>query len=274
MKFLLYSNPTSSLAVATAGKIASLLKKRGHVCFRPGQEGDAPDMMIVVGGDGTVLRAVREYPGGRVPIWAVNAGHVGFLTSTSAECAEAETDLILRGDYTVERRMILEGVHSSAAGNTSFFCLNEMAVHRSACLHSVRISLSVDRKDLLSFSGDGVLIATPTGSTAYNLSLGGPILLPASEDMVITPICPHSAMGVPLVVKGSSSIFIRIERNGDGSDDGDAHPRLEIDGAVGLTLLPGDTVSATRGAWTAGFVRTREDTFYRRLRIRMIGADA
>ncbi len=273
MRFLLYPNPTNPLAVETAGRIAARLSDGGHSCVGPGG-GEGAEMMIVIGGDGTVLRAVRDYPGGSGPIWAVNAGHGRCLTSTPAADAPEEVERILRGEYAVERRMILEGVLSSSGGDTPFFCLNEITVHRSACLHSVHIDLSVDRKDLLCFSGDGVLIATPTGSTAYNLSLGGPILLPASGDMVITPICPHSAMGVPLVVKGSSAIRMKIGRGSGGEEDGDALPKLEIDGAVGYPLHPGDTVSASRGRWTCAFVQTREDTFYRRLRIRLMGRDA
>ncbi len=272
MKFLIYPNPTNPQAVEAAGKIAARFAARGHLCVSPGKGDSSPDMMVVVGGDGTVLRAVRDFPGGKVPIWAVNAGHVGYLTSVSAGEAEEEAERVLRGDFHVERRMILEGVHSSRRGDTPFFCLNEITVHRSACLHSVGVRLSVDGQDLLSFSGDGVLVATPTGSTAYNLSLRGPILLPASEDMVITPICPHSALGVPLVVKGTSRVFMEIERGG-GAEDGNALPRLEIDGAVGYPLYPGDTVSASRGAWTVGFVQTREDTFYQRLRVRLMGRE-
>ena len=274
MLFLIYPNPTSERALETANRLSRLLREGGHSCrFHPADSGDA-DMMIVVGGDGTVLRAVRDYPGGRVPIWAVNAGHMGYLTDVSAAEAEKGLARILEGRGRVERRIVLEGVIGGEAGERPFFCLNEFTVHRAACLHSVRISLSVDSKDILRFTGDGVLVATPTGSTAYNLSLGGPVLLPTSNDLVITPICPHSAIGVPIVVPGASRISMTVNPYGKDRDDENAQPCLTVDGARAFPLSPGDTVTAAAGKWTVGFVRTRDDSFYGRLRTRLMGGES
>ncbi len=273
MDFLLYPNPINPSAALTAQRIASLLEKRGHTCrFHP-DSGGKTDMLIVVGGDGTVLRAVRDYPGGRFPIWAVNAGHVGYLTDISAPDAEKELPLLMDGRFRVERRLVLEGVHRTQGAEHPFFCLNEFTVHRAACLHSVHIGLSVDDKDILSFTGDGVLVATPTGSTAYNLSLGGPVLLPYSDELVITPICPHSAIGVPIVVNGHSRIRMTVNPYGKDRDDEDAQPCLTADGAQSFPLCPGDTVTATSGSWTVGFVHTRDDSFYRKLRLRLMGGE-
>ena len=274
MDFLLYPNPISDLAAATADLIAARLGERGHRCrFHP-ESGGSFDMMIVVGGDGTVLRAVRDHPGGHFPIWAVNAGHVGYLTDVNAAGALDALDAVLDGQVNVVSRMVLEGMLDGAEGPRPFFCLNEFTVHRAACLHSVHISLSVDRKDILHFTGDGVLVATPTGSTAYNLSLGGPVLLPDSDDLVITPICPHSAIGVPIVVPGRSRIRMTVNPYGKDSDDADAQPCLTADGALSFPLAPGDTVEASAGSWTVPFVHTRDESFYRRLRLRMMGGEA
>ncbi len=270
MVFLIYPNPTSDLALRTADRLAALLSGRGHVCHAHPDAGSRTDMMIVIGGDGTVLRAVRDYPGGGFPIWAVNAGHVGYLTDVAASEAEESLPMILEGRYRVENRLMLEGALTNADGKHPFFCLNEFTVHRAACLHSVHISLSVDDKDILRFTGDGVLVATPTGSTAYNLSLGGPVLLPDSDELVITPICPHSAIGVPIVVRGDSLIRMTVNPYGKDRDDANAQPCLTTDGAASFPLCPGDTITATAGSRTVGFVRTRDDSFYRRLRLRMM----
>ena len=229
MIFLLYPNPTSAAAAETAGRIASRLTKAGHVCrFHPASP-EGVEMMIVVGGDGTVLRAVRDYPGGLFPLWAVNAGHMGYLTDVSASDAEKAAATIPEGRFQVERRLVLEGALRSGDAERPFFCLNEFTVHRAACLHSVRIGLSVDDKDILHFTGDGVLVATPTGSTAYNLSLGGPVLLPDSDELVITPICPHSAIGVPIVVRGNSRVRMTVNPFGKDRDDEGAQPCLTTD---------------------------------------------
>ena len=274
MEFLLYPNPINNLAAATADMIAARLRQRGHRCrFHP-EGGADPDMMIVVGGDGTVLRAVRDHPGGHFPVWAVNAGHVGYLTDVTASCAPDALDAVLEGRLNIVSRMVLEGMLDGAEGPRPFFCLNEFTVHRAACLHSVQISLSVDRKDILHFTGDGVLVATPTGSTAYNLSLGGPVLLPDSDNLVITPICPHSAIGVPIVVPGHSRIRMAVNPYGKDSDDFGVQPCLTADGALSFPLGPGDTVEASAGSWTVPFVHTRDESFYRRLRLRMMGGDA
>ncbi len=274
MIFLLYPNPINPLAAATADRLAELLSERGHTCvFHPAPAENA-DMMIVVGGDGTVLRAVRDYPGGGIPVWAVNAGHVGYLTDVPAAAAPEQVPLLLDGHYLTEQRLVLEGVLRSGGHAQPFFCLNEFAVHRGACLHSVQISLSVDSKDILRFTGDGVLAATPTGSTAYNLSLGGPVLLPDSDQLVITPICPHSAIGVPIVVPGSSRIRMTINPYGKDRDDAGAQPLLTADGAFSFPLAAGDEVDASSGSWRVRFIRTRSDSFYKRLRFRLMGGDS
>ena len=267
MVFLLYPNRTYAEAMALSEKLGRHLVAHGHQAVLAPDEASAPvDMAIVIGGDGTVLRAVREYPGNRFPFWAINGGHLGYLTECEPEAALSGLERVLRGEYDIQRRLVLSGTLRRAGEEIPFFALNEAVLHRGADMRSMRIRLSVDGAEILTVSGDGMLVASPTGSTAYNLSAGGPILLPESEQLVITAICPHASLSAPLVVPADSQICMRLDAEYAAQSAG---PCLVVDGALSLPLQAGDEVRCSRAAWTAGFVRTGEDGFYRRLQRRL-----
>jgi len=269
MRFLIDPNPLYESAVRTAKVIEDALKKEGHTCV-PAGEGDAADMLIVIGGDGTVLRAVRENKN-RLPIWAVNAGHVGYLTDCGAEEALDRLPVILRGESHVEERLMLSGIYTGGSRKERFFALNECCIHRTENLHGVHISFAVDGKHILSFRGDGILVSSPTGSTAYNLSAGGPILLPEANELVITPICPQYTVCMPLVVTGESRVSIQTDEN--RMIVGETYAKLVIDGVTSIDLSPGDRVDITKAPWRMRFVRTVEDDFYQKLQYRLKQSD-
>lgn len=271
MNFLMYPNDTSDQARAVARKIAGQLCAAGHDA-RALREADEPwlcaaHMAVVVGGDGTVLRAVRALHEYGFPFWAVNAGHLGYLTECEPGEAEAALARILAGAYRVEKRAMLAGCLHSGGEETRFLALNEAVIHRSGYARNMRMRLSVDGAEIQRIAGDGLLVSTPTGSTAYNLSAGGPILLPESVQAVITPICPHAALCPPLVVDGSDEISISVDLAGE--DEAGELPQLVVDGCQRLRLHPGDRVVCHIADQRACFVKTGTQGFYRRLQSKM-----
>ncbi len=265
MVFLVAPNVTSSEAMACAMQLMDDICNMGHeACLA--QNADAAylsrtNMALVVGGDGTVLRAVREMHKYHFPFWAVNCGHLGYLTDCEPRRASAVLRQILSGGYRLEHRVTLEGEWKHDGQVESFFALNEAVIHRSAYARTLKMRLSVGGASIMRFAGDGVLVSTPTGSTAYNLSAGGPILLPESQQAVVTPICPHAALCAPLVVSGTEKIVVTIGMNGETGD----LPLLVIDGCDRYPLHNGDTVSCCLRGENVQFVRTGAGDFYSRL---------
>ena len=271
MRFLLYPNEINAEAVAYIQQLQQRLEGEGHTCRRIEEADDAylrqTDMAMVAGGDGTVLRAVRALHKYDFPFWAVNLGHLGYLTECEPQEAEASLQKIFARRYRVEEHRMLSGCLHTQEGDTPFFGLNEAVIHRGAFARSLRMELAVDGMSILRFKGDGLLVATPTGSTAYNLSAGGPMLLPTSDQLVITPICPHTVMCAPIVVPSRQHVSIRVSLGAD--DETGALPQLVVDGCHRMTLHEGDMVSCTGSPWHVDFVRTREMAFYRRLQSKM-----
>lgn len=271
MNFLIYPNDTNAQARAVARELINQLRAAGQDC-RTLREADEPwlraaHMAVVVGGDGTVLRAVRALQPYGLPFWAVNAGHLGYLADCEpGEAAEALAS-ILHGAYRVEKRTMLSGCLHSAGEETPFLALNEAVIHRSGYARNMRMRLAVDGAEIQRFAGDGLLVSTPTGSTAYNLSAGGPILLPESVQAVITPICPHAALCAPLVVDSTDEISIGVELAGE--DETGELPQLVVDGCQRLRLHPGDQVLCRIADQRACFVKTGTQGFYRRLQCKM-----
>ena len=271
MRFMVYPNRTYADAVMFAGQIMDRLTGMGHDCYEMTDENDPrlteTDMAIIVGGDGTVLRAVRSLLRYDFPFWAVNYGHLGYLTECEPGEAFDALDKILAGEYRIEKRCMLTGLLHHGDECRPFDALNEAVIHRSGFARTLKISLAIGGTHIMDFSGDGLLVSTPTGSTAYNLSAGGPILLPESTHLVITPVCPHSALCAPLVVTGVNEISIGVHYTED-AESGDM-PQLNIDGCQRMQLANGDRVTYHVAPRTTDFVKTNEMSFYRRLRSKM-----
>ena len=275
MRILLIPNATRTDALAFADTMIARLGTLGHEAYLYQQPDDPrlaeTDLAIVAGGDGTVLRAVRSLYRYTFPYWAVNFGHLGYLTECEPEEADAALQRILAGDYRVEKRAMLSGDMRCGEDRENFVGLNEAVIHRGASIRPLHLSVAVDGTPVMQFSGDGVLVSTPTGSTAYNLSAGGPILRPESNQLVLAPICAHAALCAPLVVSGQHTIRIDLE-DGGAETAGDTYC-LDIDGCHRMTLLPGGEVTCALAAWTVGLVRTTDAGFYRRLQQKMAGRD-
>lgn len=274
MKVVLAPNVTRDDAMAFSAELKRRLNALGHEAYLYTQADDPrledTDLAIVAGGDGSLLRTVRELYRYRFPYWAVNFGHLGYLTECEPEDADEALEKILAGDYRVERRAMLAGTMCCHDRCESFAGLNEIVIHRGASIRPLHLSAAVDGTPIMHFAGDGLLASTPTGSTAYNLSAGGPILMPESNQLVLTPICAHAALCAPLVISGAHTIRIDVENNAESEDETYC---LDVDGCHRLTLLPGASVTCALAPWTVGFVRTSDTGFYRRLQMKMTGRD-
>lgn len=167
---------------------------------------DKVQFSISMGGDGTIIRLVHHYPELQAPILGVNLGHLGFMADIPLSDLFPSLDDLLSGEYTIERRLMMEGITPQ---NENCFAINEMAIHRSQNPSLIDLSIHVDGRYLNTFSADGVIIATPNGSTAYSLAAGGPILTPDLAALVITPISPHTISNRPIVLMPEEKIEIQ-----------------------------------------------------------------
>ena len=192
------------------------------------------DLLIALGGDGTLLRAGRSVAGRDVPVLGVNLGHLGFLTALPQAELEEHLALMLNGDYRLDRRYTLEAclVHADGSQGEPMLAWNDFVIHKRGGARVTRLDLRVQERaaartdgtngtnqawqDLGSFSADGLIVATPTGSTGYSLSAGGPIVVPSVDCLIVTPICPHTLAMRPLVVPGTQRVAVSpIERTKD-----------------------------------------------------------
>ena len=234
------------------------------------------DLVIVLGGDGTLLAVARKAAGGP-PILGVNLGRLGFLTEVQRNALYPALVDVLAGRYALEPRSLFEveqfpagraggaagaggadGASGAggAAGTMKFRALNDVVIAKSALSRVIELSLSVDGHHVARYRADGIVVSTPTGSTAYNLSAGGPILHPLLPVAVITPICPHTLTLRPLVVPDSSAVDIVIEARYDESDDRVDRVYLTVDGQEGGDVGVGDRVRVTRSPRPVYLVRT------------------
>ncbi|HIN78523.1 MAG TPA: NAD(+)/NADH kinase [Gemmatimonadetes bacterium] len=223
-------------------------------------DGSPVDLLLALGGDGTMLRASRLAIGFGLPVFGVNTGRLGFLTTTPEKELEAGVNAVLDGQALVERRFTLSATVKGAGGETfgPFDALNDVVVHHSGAARVTPIRLTVERpegeEEIGSFTGDGVILASPTGSTAYSLSAGGPIVAPDVECMVVTPICPHSLSVRPLVVRCQERVTVT------GLDPGHSL-QLTIDGQVEREIGSEDTVVVSRGEHEVALIRLQGQAF-------------
>jgi len=229
--------------------VANSLKARGIKtrldCSRPGFPSKprfTPDLVISIGGDGTLLYAARSWGQGGTPLLGVNQGFLGFLAETEPAHLPELLEEVLAGRYHHERRMALEVVvrrRGRPAGRA--MALNEVVVNKGANSRLITLSLEIKNFGRWSFRADGVIIATPTGSTAYNISAGGPMVYPTLEAMVVTPLCPFTLTSRPLVLPPEFPVEIVV---GSTSQGPDIH--LVADGQLNLPLEVGDKVIVRR----------------------------
>jgi NAD+ kinase len=262
--------PDKSEAGALVSELVPYLRDRGHVpvvttedqIAPPGAEvipedelGESCEFVVVLGGDGTILRAARLVSEHKRPVLGVNLGQLGFLTPFSIGDVRAAIDLAVAGKLGTERRMrIAVKFVRDGAAPVIRYALNDAVLHQGAMARLVEIEASVDGFHVAQYRADGLIVATPTGSTAYNMAAGGPIMVPGIDAMTITPICAHALTHRPLVIGGAATIKLVVGADVRGVI-------LTVDGQWGHSFVPGDAVEMT-AARTPLVIYTAGQSFF------------
>ncbi len=219
------------------------------------------DALITLGGDGTLLRAARFLGGLPTPILGVNLGKLGFLTACGHEEFPGAFAAFARGEYRVEERMALEATTYGADGGLGvrLWALNDVVVHKGGFARVLRLRVRADDELISAFAADGLVVSTPTGSTAYSLSAAGPIVVPTFDSLIVTPVAPHTLALRPTILPPQS--VLRVE-----ADDAPEEVLVTADGQVGTSLAPGQHLLVRRAATPVRLVRFDGTSFFTRLR--------
>jgi NAD+ kinase len=212
-----------------------------------------PEFVLVLGGDGTLLSAARAIGAAQIPLLAVNLGSLGFLTEVRLEDLYPTLTSTVEGHCPIESRVVL-CCRLLRDGNeiARYHALND-AVIKSTVARLLSFELSVNNEPVVEYQADGVIVATPTGSTAYSLAAGGPVLIPRVEAILLTPICPHSLTHRPLVVGDDNCVSVCLESGTGGV--------LSVDGQVGMQVVQGDRIECRKADYTVKLLRMRQPFF-------------
>ena len=229
---------------------------QGALCREPGTYIKGADLLLCLGGDGTMLHNSKLAAENNVPMLGINLGHMGFITELEKEDV-ARLAEVLEGRYAVENRMMLDyKVVRDGECVCSGFGLNEAVVARQSPAHSIHLTAYGDNRKISDYSGDGIIIATPTGSTAYSMAAGGPIVEPTAENLLLTPMCAHSLTAKPYVLAGDRHTSVKLVR-GDGDE-----ALLLVDGEDCITLKTGDLVYVRKSSFVTRLIKLRSLSFY------------
>jgi NAD+ kinase len=267
-----YTHPGRPEGTAVAERVAGWLEGQGHQSISALRSDgsvsvDGADLLVSLGGDGTLLRAVDAALPGGIPVLGVNIGRLGYLTQVEPNDLETALTRFLAGTHQVEERMTLEVTVDGPDGRPLVRrrALNEATVEKTVPGHTVRIAAVIDGRPFVTYAADGLLVSTPTGSTAYNLSARGPVLSPRLRAIVVTPVSPHMIFDRPMVLDPSQRLRLEV-----------LEPRpavLVVDGVTVSTLGPGSTVECREGDRPALLVTFGTRDFHAILRAKFHLAD-
>jgi len=222
------------------------------------------DCVVILGGDGTLLAAARQCVLNQTPLLGIRFGDFGFLAEAEPEEMEEAMCQLLSGQFRIEERMMLSGnLRRDGKKVEEFVALNDIVIAKGALARLLRIEAYADGRYITTYAADGLIVATPTGSTAYNLSAGGPLVEPSVQVLIVTPICPHSLGVRPLIL--SSGAQLDIVAHMDPNDIA----MVTVDGQIGLKLLPGDRIRVQKSGRPARFIGLDRTDFYRKLQTRL-----
>ena len=257
-------HPKVPVTLTRAGEIEDHLNNKGILTWacsawdkeQAREQMDDTDLLITVGGDGTILRAGQVVIPGITPILSINLGNLGFMTELSADEALANLQSILEGKGWIdERNMLQVELVASNRPPQVFHVLNDVVLARGKIARLIRVQANVDGQPLTTFWADGVIVATATGSSGYALAAHGPVLYPQSQDLLLVPVAPHLSLDFSLILPATSTVTLRLETYLTAT--------LSIDGHINLPMENGDTITVKRSSHTARFLRIRpEGSFY------------
>ena len=272
--FHIVTNEIKDKDLVITKKLQAIIEKYGgssyvFLCNENGiekQKANA-DCVLVLGGDGTLLSVAREVASMNIPVLGINLGNLGFLAEVEINRMDEAIARLIKGEYLTEERMMLDGtiVHEGEEITISS-ALNDITLTRCGSLQIVRFSIFVNKKFLCHMSADGVIVSTPTGSTGYNMSAGGPIAEPGAELMMLTPICAHTLNSRSIILRSDDMVEIVIDRGKDGSV---LSLEASSDGSEKVTMVTGDTLRICRSKQKTTIVKLDERSFLEALHRKM-----
>lgn len=226
---------------------------------------EGTDCAIILGGDGTFLHGAKALSRGGIPIMGINLGNLGFLTAAEQQDTEKAVRQLAAGEYVIEKRTLLSA-DCVERKDASHKALNDVVIARSGFSRLIRLRLSVNGQVVQDYQGDGVIIATPTGSTGYSLSAGGPVVSPVAKTLVITPICPHMLSARPLVVSEDDRITVEVLKSSRSMEQ-EAFVTVDGDEVAGLAV--GEHVNIVKADDTISVVMLKDISFWEKVRAKL-----
>ena len=290
-KFFIVTNTAKDKDLVFTNSIIDYLESKGKTCYTQTREAvnntdynytnadlvpADTDCVIVLGGDGTLIQASRELSEKAIPFIGVNIGTLGYLTDTDMSRFEETLECLLKDDYEIDSRMMLDG-HIYRDGERIFsdMALNDVVINRNGALRIIDFDIYVNGEYLNTYSADGVIVSTATGSTAYSLSAGGPIIQPTARLIMVTPICPHSLNQRSIIFAADDEIMIEMKDNKSssgrktGSLKNDSARVATFDGESFCELVTGDRIVITQSERISRLVKTSRISFLERIRNKM-----
>ena len=236
-------------ATVLAKKIKVWLKKQGKTVFQGSRENvkeiiEKSDLLVCLGGDGTILHVAGNMAKKSIPVVGVNLGGLGFLTGVKGQEVFKELASIFRGSCKIEERILIQariGALQEAGGDRIFQGLNDVVINREGLTRYLKIRVKAGGEDLMSFWGDGVIVATPTGSTAYSLSAGGPFVYPTLDSFVVTPLCAHALLTRPIVLPTDKKISVTLQ-----GEKGSGRASFTMDGQIKRVISPENRIEISK----------------------------
>ena len=278
-KFYVIANSQKDTDFAMADRISEYIIAKGGTCVCQkrdiGKEGlkynsadaslipEGTECVIVLGGDGTLIQAARDLSAINVPVFGINIGTLGYLTEIDMEQAFPAIDRIMADEYNIDTRMILRGRVSRGEEKLySDIALNDIVINRMGSLRIINFDIYVNGEYLITYPADGLIVSTPTGSTAYNLSAGGPIVRPQTDCIVMTPVCPHVLNKSSVIFGGEDVLEIRMTPSRSGVEE----RVVTFDGTDYINLVSGDRIVISRSDTRASLIRIGKHNFLQILR--------
>ena len=275
--FLIIANKQKDINLEITEQIKHHITRMGAVCNVYDQYNrnvtsiDIPEgtqCILVIGGDGTILAAARMLVGNTIPLLGINLGTLGFLADVNLADLSKTLDLLLKDQYQVENRIMLTAeVYKQGEKAATYIALNDFNINRCGASRVIGLKVGINGSTIDCYRADGVIVCTPTGSTGYNLSAGGPIINPTCKNFVITPICPHSLTARSIVLAKEDVVTGEVEQIRSNIKE---EAIISFDGREGLSIVPGDQVKIYKSQEVTPFIKATEVSFVQILKEKLL----
>nr|WP_288731246.1 NAD(+)/NADH kinase [uncultured Anaerobutyricum sp.] len=275
--FLIIANKQKDINLEITEQIKHHITRMGAVCNVYDQYNrdvtsiDIPEgtqCILVMGGDGTILAAARMLVGNTIPLLGINLGTLGFLADVNLADLSKTLDLLLKDQYQIENRIMLTAeVYKQGEKVATYIALNDFNINRFGASRVIGLKVGINGSIIDCYRADGVIVCTPTGSTGYNLSAGGPIINPTCKNFVITPICPHSLTARSIVLAKEDVVTVEVEQIRSNIKE---EAIISFDGREGLSIVPGDQVKIYKSQEVTPFIKATEVSFVQILKEKLL----